>query len=276
MSFFSSKLPKLLAFDLDGTLLNSKKELTPATVTMLHKCSLQGMKIAFASGRIKSSIEQYSSKCPFPVSILSLNGAAVYSDHSTGSKKIYSASFPTEYADFLIDHSQKNGILLNFYYNNSLYAINNEVNEPWISLYYQQTRSKYTFIPSFTAMKGKSPLKIIFVGAPKILDRQQQFFTEKWGDAVYICRTWDYYLEFLNPKANKGSGLSALASFYSIPPEQVAAFGDADNDIPMLEYAGCSVAVQNAGEQVKKAAKKVSAWGNDQDVIAKELEVFLS
>lgn len=276
MSTTFSLKPRLFAFDLDGTLLTSKKELPPATIELLRKCNDQNIKIVFASGRIKSSIEQYTAQCPFPVAILSLNGASVYTDSAAGSEKIYSAVLPSLYADYLIDHTLRKNILLNFYYGDQLYAVNNVDNAPWISLYIEQTRSKYTFLPSLQTLKGKTPLKIIFVGEPSILDQEQRFFTEKWGSAVYICRTWDYYLEFLHPEANKGSGLSALADFYSIPPGNIVAFGDAMNDIPMLEYAGLSIAVGNAGDDVKRAAKKVSSWNNDEECVARELELLLS
>ena len=164
---------------------------------------------------------------------------------------------------------------MNYYYEDTLFAIKNEENLPWLNLYYNQTHSTYSFVNTFQAMEGKSPSKIIFVGPPEILDRQQNFFTKMWGDSVYICRTWDYYLEFLNPMANKGAGLSALADFYVLSQSDIVAFGDAMNDIPMLEFAGYSIAVRNAGEAVKKAAKKVSAWSNDEECIAKELEQLL-
>ena len=267
--------PRLVAFDLDGTLLTSKKELPPATIRLLQRCDRENIRIVFASGRIKSSIEQYTALCPFPVAILSLNGAAVYADRASGSRQIYSASLPSRYADFLLDHAPPEKILLNFYHDDRLYAVRNETTTPWIALYIEQTRSKYTFLPSMETMKGKTPSKIIFVGDPATLDRQQRFFTKKWGNAVYICRTWDYYLEFLHPDANKGAGLSALAGFYSIPPENIVAFGDAMNDIPMLEYAGMSIAVGNAGDEVKRAAKKVSIWNNDEECITRELELLL-
>jgi Cof subfamily protein (haloacid dehalogenase superfamily) len=270
-SYYKMK-PKLLAFDLDGTLLNSKKELSATTIQMMQKIEALGIKIAFASGRIKSSIDQYSRLCPFPVSILSLNGAAVYSDVPSGSQKIFSASLQAKYADYLIEHSLKNKILMNYYFEDNLYAIKNEENLPWITLYYKQTSSTYNFVNSFEPMSGNSPSKIIFVGPPAILDHQQQYFTELWGNSVYICRTWDYYLEFLNPLANKGAGLSALADFYAIAQNDIIAFGDAMNDIPMLKFAGYSIAVRNAGESVKNSAKKVSTWSNDDEGVAKELE----
>lgn len=275
MSSSFGMTPKLLAFDLDGTLLTSKKELSLPTIQILHKCVATGIRIVFASGRIKSSIDRYIQLCPFPVSVLSLNGAAVYSDIASGSRKIFSASLPADYADYLIEHSLKNKILMNYYYEDTLFAIKNEENLPWLTLYFEQTHSTYTFLNTFEPMTGKSPSKIIFIGPPELLDRQELLFSEMWGDSVYICRTWDYYLEFLNPSANKGTGLSALADFYTVSPDAIIAFGDAMNDIPMLEYAGYSIAVRNAGESVKKSAKKVSRWSNDEECITKELELLL-
>ena len=126
--------------------------------------------------------------------------------------------------------------------------------------------------PHFDRFRGRQPSKIIFVGSPVVLDEQQKHFKELWGDSVYICRTWDYYLEFLNPKANKASGLEALADAYGINLSDVAAFGDAENDIPMLRKAGLGVAMANAEPEVKIAAGRVSRWTNNEDGVAREWE----
>jgi predicted Fe-Mo cluster-binding NifX family protein len=106
------------------------------------------------------------------------------------------------------------------------------------------------------------------------MDKQESFFRSLWKDEIYICRTWDYYLEFLNPHANKGDGLTALAESYGLGIDDVIAFGDASNDIPMLKSAGLGIAVGNASDEVKAAAKKVSEWTNDQDAVAKEWEIL--
>lgn len=262
--------PRLFAFDLDGTLLNSNKELSQTNLTALTEIREAGNLICFASGRIKSSIRQYLDRCTFPVSILSLNGAAVYADAEYNDRKIYDASLNTEFSDFLIDFSEKNQIALNYYYEEELYAVKNEMTTPWLQLYFNQTRSSYNYKSSLNEFIGKSPSKIIFVASRELLDELQLFFSNLWGNSVYICRTWDYYLEFLNPKANKGLGLKAITDFYHISIDDAVTFGDAMNDIPMLQMAGFSIAMQNAPSEVQKEAKHVSAWNNDQDAVAHE------
>ena len=261
---------RLFAFDLDGTLLDSQKKFSPRTLDALKEISSLGFKIVFASGRIKSSMQQYTQLCPFPVSILSLNGAAVYLDQDHHFKKVYTASLFSEYADYLIRHTENNSITMNFYYNENLYVLLNETNLPWIELYTRQTGSKYHYLDSFQSFLGISPSKIIFVGPPEILDVQQRFFSDLWGDSVYICRTWKYYLEFLNPLANKGLGLSSIAEFFNLSMKNIVAFGDASNDVPMLENAGYGIALNNASQDAKKAADRVSPWTNDDDAIMHE------
>jgi Cof subfamily protein (haloacid dehalogenase superfamily) len=267
--------PRLFAFDLDGTLLNSRKDLSEATLVALSEMSSMGLHIVFASGRIKSSMEQYIQRCNFPVSTVSLNGAAVYANvRHNGTPRIYDASLPAEYADFLINYAALNSIAMNYYHNETLYAINNPKNAPWLDLYFNQTHSTYNFTSSLHNFLGCSPSKILFLGSPEVLDEQEAYFTRLWGTSVYICRTWDYYLEFMNPSANKGFGLKALADFYQVSMDETVSFGDALNDIPMFEVAGISVAVSNSSDAVKNAATRVSAWSNDQNAIAEEWKYF--
>ncbi len=264
--------PKLIAFDLDGTLLNSQKEISPNNNSALHEMAAGGLEIVLASGRLKSSIDRYTDLFSFPVSVLSLNGAAVYRHANHGHELIYHASLPSEFADYLIDHAEKCGLALNYYINDRLYAINNEKNQPWIDLYFNQTHTIYNFMDSLIHFKGQKPSKIILIGPPDVLNSQQHFFTDLWGKSVYICRTWDYYLEFLNPSANKGLGLTSLARNFSFNMDEVIAFGDSLNDIPMLEIAGYGVAVRNASQEVKQCANRTSPWSNDDDAVFREWE----
>jgi hydroxymethylpyrimidine pyrophosphatase-like HAD family hydrolase len=78
----------------------------------------------------------------------------------------------------------------------------------------------------------------------------------------------------MDPCANKGHGLEALAREYGLDWSAIAAFGDAANDIPMLEKAGWGVAMANATPEVKLAAGRVSPWTNNEDAVAKEWELM--
>jgi len=270
MSYKIPTTPQLYAFDLDGTILQTDKTLSTENMSALKQIANSGAIIAFASGRIKESILQYTAQCTFPVAILSLNGAMVYLDARYNHKPIYTTPLSPRYAEIIIDYAQKRSITLNYYFNDTLYSILAPETSRWIDLYIEQTSSHYQFVESFDHLKGNSPSKIILIGEPEMLDIHENYFKNLWKNEVYICRTWDYYLEFLDPQANKGSGLQALANAYSIDMKNVIAFGDAENDIPMLKSAGMSIAVHNASEAVKSAAKYTSQWNNDQHVIEKE------
>jgi Cof subfamily protein (haloacid dehalogenase superfamily) len=263
---------KLFAFDLDGTLLDDRKLLSPANTLALREIAAAGGVIAFATGRIGSSVDRY---LPFglgDVALLTLNGAEVWTGSDHGSSRIYYAPLSSSIADFLIDYGRDREFALNYYIDGKLYAVRTENSSPWIDLYVRQTSSTYRFETSLDRFKGRLPSKIIFVGSKPFLDEQERQFRALWGESVYICRTWDYYLEFLDPKANKASGLEALAHAYGIELSQVAAFGDSQNDIPMLQRAGLGVAMANAGAEVKSAASRVSKWTNNEDGIAREWE----
>lgn len=266
---FSEK-PKLFAFDLDGTLLNSQKKLSRKNLHALEEMVESGAVIVFASGRLGSSIGQYVQQFPFPISILSLNGAAVYLDQEHNSRCIYQVSLQAEFANYLITYAHNKPFALNYYFNNKLYAVQSETAKPWQDLYFNQTNTTYNFVDSLQSFSTKDPSKIIFVGPQEIINQQQLYFSKLWGNKVYICRTWDYYLEFLNPGANKGSGLKAIADAYSISMKSVVAFGDASNDIPMLENVGLGIALKNATNDVKAVADHISEWSNDEDAIAHE------
>lgn len=273
-NYVIKKKPRLFAFDLDGTLLNTKKELPSSALRCLEEMASWGSEIVFASGRIKSSISKYRDLCNFPVSIISLNGASVFCHTSNGDKQIYSSTLSSEYADFLIEYSEKNGITLNYYIDQKLYSVKTKQTEEWIQLYIKETGSVYNYLPSFDSLRGHSPSKIIFIGQPQTLDFYQHYFTELWKDSVYICRTWKYYLEFLNPEANKGIALQKVAAYYDISMEEVVAFGDSDNDIPMLKSAGIGIAVKNSTKGLIEVATRVSPFTNDEEAICYEWKLI--
>jgi Cof subfamily protein (haloacid dehalogenase superfamily) len=263
---------RLFAFDLDGTLLSDAKALSPSNARALHEIAAGGAHIVFATGRIASSMKKYVPDSLVDVALLTLNGAEVRTGRRSGEKLVHQAALSQEIADYLIEYSKGKSFVLNYYFDGTLYAVRNQDTERWINLYFEQTGTAYSFVPSLDRFAGKSPSKVIFVGSKETMDEQEAFFKRLWGDSVYLCRTWDYYLEFLNPLANKAQGLDALARFHGIAWSDIVAFGDAENDIPMLRKAGLGIAMANAPDPVKNAAGRVSPWTNNEDGVAREWE----
>jgi Cof subfamily protein (haloacid dehalogenase superfamily) len=265
---------RLFAFDLDGTLLNDKKKLSPANERALGEMAARDAVIVFATGRLGSSMQHYIPPALDDVALLTLNGAEVCMGKRHASRKVQNISLPSTIADYLVDYTRGREFVCNYYINGRLYAVRDGTTAPWIEFYVKQTGSRYRFVPSLDRFRGRRPSKMIFVGAPPVIDEQERYFRKLWGDSVYICRTWDYYLEFLDVRANKGTGLAALARAYNVGWPEIVAFGDAPNDIPMLEKAGLSIAMANAPEEVKRVAVRVSPWTNNEDGVAKEWDLI--
>ena len=264
--------PRLFAFDLDGTLLTSDKRLSRTNTAALDDMGRSGALVVLASGRIGSSMRKYAQELSCDPAMLTLNGAAVFTGAGRGSRLVYSATLSPRFADALVDHAEQALFAVNYYLDGELYTVRNDRTARWNDLYFAQTSSKYRFLDSLKSLRGSSPHKIIFVGDRAVLDKEEHELRERYGPDLYIVRTWDYYLEFLDPGADKGKGLAALAHEYEIDLSDAVAFGDANNDIPLFRAAHTAIAVKNASAEAKRAATFVSQWTNDEDAVAREWE----
>jgi hydroxymethylpyrimidine pyrophosphatase-like HAD family hydrolase len=116
----------------------------------------------------------------------------------------------------------------------------------------------------------------MFLAEPEIQDDVvRPFLKERFGDSVYVARTQRTYLEVLNAKASKGAGLKIALEHRGLRPEDVIAFGDEENDLPMFKVASFSVAPSSAKEAVKAAASLVVGPCEEDGVAAFLEETFL-
>lgn len=272
----------LFAFDLDGTLLNSDKEISKKTISAIQEMHSFGHIIVLASGRIGSSLMKYENALGVPFSTVSLNGAAAYEGGAGNSNYLFQLPLQKEYSSQLISFYKNksksfNGedlFSINFYNSDKLYTEESKRESEWVKLYIKETASEFNFVSSIDELIDLEPEKILFCGKPDILDSIEEEFVDKWSEDVYIVRTWDRYLEFLHKNVNKAIALEKVAASHDISMKDVVAFGDGDNDSPMLKAAGFGIAVQNGTSKAKLASNKVSEFNNDQDVIAKEWDIL--
>jgi len=272
---------KLLAIDLDGTLLNSKGKISKEDKTVLKKFSEKGGIIVLASGRMTDCVSIYSNILEIDTPLIVYNGGMVRLRKKEKRKIIYHNPVPLKYSRIIIDYCLKNRFFLNFYYNDILYAQNDPSLKRYAEIYSKQTGAKYNFIEDLKIMKDKKPTKLILITDAKnenierTRDYQYEYFKKIFDDSLNIVKTNPEYLEFMKKGVNKGKGLYYLTKYYGIKRNQIIAFGDGENDIEMLLFAGISVAPKNAKESVKKIVKIVSDYTNDQSYISKFLKNYL-
>jgi Cof subfamily protein (haloacid dehalogenase superfamily) len=118
------------------------------------------------------------------------------------------------------------------------------------------------------------PTKLVCVGDPDALDGVEARTKAQFGDRLYISKSLPYFLEFAQAGVTKGAGLQFLAEHMGFTREQTVAFGDGENDVELVEWAGYGVAVENAHERVKAVADWVCPPAADEGV-AQVIEALL-
>ena len=253
---------RLLAIDLDGTLLNSSKKLSEKNADALRNLSESGVQICLASGRALTSIAPFREQLGIPGPIVSCNGSYVVAENG---ETVQSLRLSEDVRDQVLSYAKEYDLHTNCYIESNAYC-NREGR--WADLY----RSRIPELPlpvwPNERIASSNPTKLLVIDEPKKIQEHLSRVRAQFADnEAWITISEPEYLEFLPPKVNKGQGVQALASVLNLDQAEVAAIGDYLNDLEMVTWAGFSGAVSNSVEPVKNAAK-VLVSSNDEDGVA--------
>jgi Cof subfamily protein (haloacid dehalogenase superfamily) len=120
----------------------------------------------------------------------------------------------------------------------------------------------------------KAPTKLVVIDDPDVLDGLKQRMLERFGGRLYISKSLPYFLEFASPDVTKATGLEFLADHLGLARERTVAFGDGENDIELVDWAGYGVAVENADARVKEIADFICP-SVEEEGVAQVLEAYL-
>lgn len=264
---------KIIALDMDGTLLNEDKVITDKTKAALKKAGDMGVKIVLASGRPIEGLDRYLEELNLVKEdeyVLSYNGCLV---QETKTKKI------------ICEFGLKGKDLQYFYDLSCSLGVNIHAFSPQRGLITPKN-SKYTEVEAninqieinicdfSTVKEDEDIIKIMFIDEPEILEKAIEALPKELYDKYNIVKSTPFFLEVISKDAGKGVGLKALAQYLNVKQEEVIAVGDAGNDLDMIEYAGLGVAMANASENVKEIANYITD-SNNEDGIVKVIEKFI-
>lgn len=272
---------ELVAVDLDDTLLNSRGKISENTRVVLHEISKMGITILLATGRMTVCTEPFVDMIGIDCPVVVYNGAMVRDKRSFDRNLLFHRPLEPEFSDAVIDYCQKNNFCLNFYLDDILYSQKNSGLKRFQHLYSKRTKAKYVLVDDLRVFCGKSPTKLILItdhqhsDVSRTRDYQFEYFSKFFGGKVTLFRTDPEYLEIQHRNTDKGTGLRVYAEMYGIKKDHIMAFGNGENDIAMLKYAGTGIAVKNASEPVKNHADIIAAWSNDEDCVAKVLREYI-
>ena len=238
---------RLLALDLDGTVLNNAKHITPATRAALEAAIAAGVTVIPASGRPLTGLTREFLDIPGVEYALTSNGAAVY--HIASGRSIYTAHLPVDTAADIMARLLKLELMATFFAAGKGYA----------------TQAQLDLLPRLTVSE---PVREYLRTSRIVLD-----------DPVGFIRTHGqvekFTLNFLHaPDASKGAALLSLADYLGIPREQTMACGDSENDLEMLRCAGFSVGMANSEACVLPHVDAVTA-SNEEDGVARAIYEYI-
>lgn len=261
---------KLVAIDLDDTLLDGKGRISARTAELIQEVREQGILVTLATGRMYSSALFYARKLNMELPLITYHGALV-KDSGSGEVLYYKPIEP-EKAGRIIDFFREKGMHYNAYLDDCLYMerITPEGRD-YIELAGIEARVMETLAEE-VRKQGSIKLTGISYDIEKIGELEREL-KGRYGEELTITRSKPYFLEVMHKKGNKAEALKVVAEHYRILREEVLAIGDSYNDIEMLKWAGIGVAMGNAPLEVKQVADYVTL-SNEEEGVAMVLQKF--
>lgn len=270
---------RIIALDLDGTLLNSHKQLSAGNFEALQLAAEAGVEIVPTTGRFFDGMPEVVRKLPFLHYAITVNGARV--EELQTHRDIYCAEIPNEKALEVMEYLDGLPVIYDCFMDNWGWmtrdlqekAAEFAPDEHSLKMLLE-LRTPVDDLKAYVKAAGRSVQKIqFFAKTPALRDSFMEKIQATFPEMVATSSIVNN-LEINIPAANKGDALRALASELDIPIEETIAFGDGTNDLSMLRAAGRGIAMKNAKEVVRQAADTVTA-SCDEDGVALEILAHL-
>ncbi len=265
-------MKKALVLDIDGTLTNSKKEITPATGQAIQDLMKRGHKVILASGRPTPGMRKYEKELElekYGGYLLSFNGARIV-ECDTG-EILYQRLLSLTLLPGLYRFAKNNGCGLVTY-------LGSEVISAFPKDKYVELEAAINGLPvremeGFLEFVDFDINKCLMTAEPEKAEKLEKELQQQYGDRASIYRSEPYFIEIMPENVNKAAALEKLLPVLGVTRENTVCCGDGFNDISMLRYAGVGVAMGNAQQRVKEAADYVTA-ANDEDGLIQVIERF--
>lgn len=256
---------KLIAMDLDGTLLTKDKRVSDFNRDILNKKSNEGIELVIASGRDLYSIVDLTG-CLNVKYHICFNGAKIYKNREL----IYSKSMDRGICLDILERAVEMGL-------NYSATAGKEVHFTKIDPEYVKEYGTNKELEFFHITDGK-PLgrefeKMVFIGDAERFKKLRKYVTAKYEKELNIFGSGDGVMDIVNIQCWKGTALKLVAEDIGIDVGQTMAFGDNENDLSMLDTVGCPVIMANAAEELKKTEYKRTVT-NDENGVGVFVEKF--
>ncbi|WP_461255071.1 Cof-type HAD-IIB family hydrolase [Treponema sp. R80B11-R83G3] len=288
MRSYDPKKIRGLAIDLDGTTLLPEGVLGDRTKKCLQKLISKGMHIIISTGRAIEASEKYRSAIGTEGPMVFFNGAEV-ADVPSG-RMLHTNLISLDVVDFGANLARELEIHYQVYLPAGISpdsgkqdpkqrweALLIEKYGPEAEMYYKHTGVKAVIkdLKSIASLPLDGCIKGMFIADPSLHDKVRQKFKERFGDKISIMRSYPTFLEVINNGVSKGEGLRIAMEHRGLKPEEVIAFGDEENDVPMFSVVGFAGAPENAREKIREQADLIYGPNTEEGLAVYLEQVFL-
>lgn len=257
---------KLIAIDLDGSLLTSQNNITERTALAIKELLSRGVIFVIATGRMFASARKYALQFGPNTQVISYNGALI---KSAAGQLLLHKPIPLNLAKDVMSFLRERKWHVNSYIDDVLYV--KELNQKAL-IYARNSDVTPRVAGDEIYNPKKEPTKLLVVANdPSQTEQIRDEIKLNFNGRLFVAISSPLYIDLGNPETSKGRAIKFLADRLGIERDEICVIGDSENDIEMFEAAGVSIAMGNAREDVKSKASFVTA-SNDEDGVAVAIE----
>ncbi|HHV38250.1 MAG TPA: Cof-type HAD-IIB family hydrolase [Tepidimicrobium sp.] len=273
---------KMVAVDLDGTLLNDEKWISEENLEFMGELADKGYEIVIATGRRYWSAKRLTKKIDRPLVILANNGNVVR--ETTTDKTIITKYLDLDDFKLLIREGKKKDLHPIVHVDNydEGYDIIIEMNKDHENYhnYLRWAEKRYREVNSYLELEDGNVLVVVYAGAKEDMEHFHLELTKKYpqkysSHVMENIQMSEALLEVMNPMGCKWLSLLEYAKMKGIDRSEIIAIGDDNNDIQMIQNVGCGIAMKNATEGAKQVADIITEKDNNESGVAFELKKVL-
>lgn len=264
---------KVLVLDIDGTLTNSQKEITPETKRGIQETLKRGHKVILASGRPTPGMRRYEKELElekFGGYLLSFNGGRIIECRS--GEVVYQRTLPLYIIPGLYAFARDHQCGLVTYFGDRIISAFEP--DEYVELESRINGMEIKVVPNFKEYVDFDINKCIVTAPPERAEVLEKELAAKYGDILSVYRSEPFFIEIMPQNVDKASSLDRMLETVGLTRENAICCGDGFNDISMIKYAGVGVAMGNAQPAVKEAADYITGT-NDEDGLVQVMEEFI-